>query len=68
LTKQAHYLQQQPYTPLKSTKVATYKDTYALTYFALNLQGACLHAIAKLEGKANARRFDCPTHPIEVAG
>jgi len=33
---------------------------------ALILQGACPHVIANLEGKANARCFDCPTLLVEV--
>jgi len=36
------------------------------TTIALNLQGACPHATTNLEGKANARRFDCPTLLVKV--
>jgi len=34
---------------------------------ALNLQGACPHATANLEEKANAHRFDCPRFLLKVA-
>jgi len=48
--------------------VATYKDTYALTYFAFNLQGAARMLPQTMKKKQTHRRFDNPTLPHKSTG